>query len=53
MAEDAKRTAPIRADAILTDDFILTVDGKLKARYETDQDAATLAAKLKVRFPAV
>ena len=44
MAEDAKMPAPIRADAVPTDGYILTVDGKLKTRYETEQDAATEAA---------
>jgi hypothetical protein len=41
MAEDAKRSAPIRADAIPTDGYILTVDGKLKTRYETEQDVGS------------
>jgi hypothetical protein len=53
MAEDAKKPAHIRADAIPTDGYILTVDGKLKTRYETEQDATTEAAKLKERFPAI
>ena len=53
MAEDAKKPAQVRADAIPTDGYILTVDGKLKTRYETEQDAATEAAKLKQRFPVI
>ena len=53
MTEDAKKPAPIRADAIPTDGYILTVDGKLKRRCETEQDAATEAAKLKQRFPVL
>jgi hypothetical protein len=53
MAEDAKRPAQIRADAIPTDGYILTVDGKLKTRYETEQDATTGAEKLKRRFPVI
>ncbi len=53
MAEDAKKPIQIRADAIPTDGYILTVDGKLKTRYETEQDAATEAAKLKQRFPVI
>ena len=48
-----RRPAQIRADAIPTDGYILTVDGKLKTRYETEQDAATEAAKLKQRFPVI
>ena len=53
MAEDAKKPAQVRADAIPTDGYILTVDGKLKTRYETEQDATTEAAKLKQRFPVI
>jgi len=53
MAEDAKKPVQIRADAIPTDGYILTVDGKLKTRYETEQDATTEAAKLKQRFPVI
>lgn len=53
MAENAKKPAQIRADAIPTDGYILTVDGKLKTRYETEQDAAAEAAKLKQRFPVI
>ena len=53
MAEDAKKPAQVRADAIPTDGYILTVDGKLKTRYETEQGAATEAAKLKQQFPVI
>ena len=53
MAEDAKKPVQIRADALPTDGYILTVDGKLKTRYETEQDAAAEAAKLKQRFPVI
>ncbi len=51
MAEEERRLVPIRADAIPTDGYILTVDGKMKRRYETEKDAATEAAKLKQQFP--
>ncbi len=53
MAENAKKPTQIRADAIPTEGYILTVDGKLKTRYETEQDAAAEAAKLKQRFPVI
>jgi len=53
MAENSKKPVQIRADAIPTEGFILAVDGKLKTRYETAQDAATEAAKLKQRFPVI
>ena len=53
MTEDAKKPVQIRTDAIPTEGYILTVDGKLKRRYETEQDATTEAAKLKQRFPVI
>jgi hypothetical protein len=53
MTEDAKRPTQIRVDAIPTDGYILTVDGKLKKRYETEQEATAEAAKLKQRFPVI
>lgn len=53
MTEDAKRPTQILADAIPTDGYILTVDGKLKKRYEIEQEATTEAAKLKQRFPVI
>ena len=53
MAEYAKKPTQIRADIIPTNGYILTVDGKLKTRYETEQDATTEAAKLKQRFPVI
>jgi hypothetical protein len=53
MAQEAAKPAAMRADVIPTDGYILTVDGKLKQRYETEQDAAAEAAKLKQRFPVI
>ena len=53
MAEDAKKPAQVRADAIPTDGYIRTVDRKLKTRYKTEQDAATEAAMLKQRLPVI
>lgn len=53
MAEDVRKSTKTRADTVPIDGYILTVDGKLKTRYETEQDAAAEAAKLKQRFPVV
>ena len=53
MAEEAKKPVNMRANARPTDGYVLTVDGKLKARYETEQDAAAEGAKLKQRFPVI
>ena len=53
MTEDVKNLSRSRADVIPTDGYILTVDGKLKTRYETEQEATSDATKLKGRFPVI
>jgi hypothetical protein len=53
MREIAPKPANLRADRKPTDGYILTVDGKLKTRYETEKDATAEGAKLKRRFPAL
>ncbi len=53
MAKNAEKPVKTRADAMPTDGYVLAVDGKLKARYETEKDAAAEAAKLKQRFPVI
>ena len=41
------------ANRMPTDGYVLTIDGKLKARYESAKDAAAEGEKLKQRFPAI
>jgi hypothetical protein len=53
MAEVPEKPTQIRADTVPRDGYIITVDGKLKTRYEAEQDATTEAVKLKQRFPAI
>jgi hypothetical protein len=53
MSEDAKKPVNMRANAKPSDGYVLTVDGKLKVRYETAKDAAAEGAKLKQRFPVI
>ncbi len=57
MSENAKRPAnmPVNmpANRMPTDGYVLTIDGKLKARYESAKDAAAEGEKLKQRFPAI
>ena len=36
-----------------TDGYVLSVDGKLKTRYETAKEAMTAAAKLKETYPVI
>jgi hypothetical protein len=45
--------ANLRADVLPIQGYVLTVDGKLKGRYETEQQATVEASKLKQRFPVL
>ena len=49
----AKKPLNQRADATPTNGFILSVDGKLKAQYETAKEAETAAIKLKQSYPVI
>jgi hypothetical protein len=51
--QETKRPANLRANPIPVDGFVLSVDGKLKARYETSKDAMTAASKLKQSYPVI
>jgi hypothetical protein len=51
--DDTKKPANLRANAIPVDGFVLSVDGKLKTRYETSEAAMTAAAQLKQSFPVI
>ena len=53
MSTEVKKPAVLRADAIPTDGYVLSVDNKLKARYETAAEAVTAGTKLKQSFPAI
>jgi hypothetical protein len=50
---ETKRPANLPANPIPVDGFVLSVDGKLKARYETSADAMTAASKLKQSYPVI
>jgi hypothetical protein len=51
--EETKKSENLRANAVPVDGFILSVDGKLKARYDTSEAAMTAASKLKQSFPVI
>ena len=53
MSEVTKQATNFRADAIPTDGYVLSVDGKLKTRYETSKEAMTAGSKLKQSFPVI
>lgn len=41
------------ANAMPPDGYVLTVDGKLKTRYETETEAVAAGSKLKQKFPMI
>jgi hypothetical protein len=51
--EETKKPGNVRANAVPVDGFVLSVDGKLKARYETSVAAMTAASKLKQSYPVI
>jgi hypothetical protein len=53
MKQDAKKPANLRAIAMPSDGYMLAVDGKLKTRYESSNEAMTAASKLKQSYPVI
>ena len=53
MSQDTKKPTNLRANAMPPDGFVLTVDGKLKTRYETEAEAVAAGAELKQKFPVI
>jgi len=53
MRQDMKKPANLRADVMPADGYLLSVDGKLKKRYDIAQEAMTEGSKLKQKFPIV
>ncbi|HLA21140.1 MAG TPA: hypothetical protein VJZ74_06745 [Pseudolabrys sp.] len=53
MSGKTAKPANLRANAMPTDGYILTVDGKLKTRFETSEEAMTASLKLKQSYPVI
>ena len=53
MSKDAAKPVNLRADVLPTEGFILSVDGKLKKRYDTADIAMAEGAKLKQSYPMI
>jgi hypothetical protein len=51
MSQDTAKPNNLRANRMPTDGFVLSVDRKLKGRFETAEEAMTAGSKLKQRFP--
>lgn len=48
-----KQPVNLRANEMPIDGFVLSVDGKLKMRYDTSKEAIMAASKLKQRYPVI
>jgi hypothetical protein len=53
MIEVPKKSENLRANVRPRDGYVLSVDGRLKQRYETSKEAMTAGEKLKERYPVV
>jgi hypothetical protein len=53
MNQDTKKPANLRANAMPIDGYVLSVDGKLKTRYESSKGAIAAGAKLKQSYPMI
>jgi hypothetical protein len=53
MNQDTKKPANLRANAMPIDGYVLSVDGKLKTRYESSKDAMAAGTKLKQSYPII
>jgi hypothetical protein len=51
--QKTQKPVNLRANAMPSDGYILAVDGKLKTRYETSEEAMTAGSKLKQSFPVI
>jgi hypothetical protein len=53
MVSDSRQPENLKANRIPSDGYLLWVDGKLKTRYETVEEATSAGEKLKTSFPVV
>ncbi len=53
MSSTKAKPANLNVNAIPKDGYVLSVDGKLKSRFETSEDAMTAGLKLKQTYPVL
>ena len=53
MSRETKKPEQLRANTLPTDGYVMSVDGKLKARFDTAEDAMAAATKLKQSYPVI
>ena len=51
--DETKKPVNLRANVMPSDGFVLQIDGKLKARYDSSEEAATAGRSLKERYPVI
>lgn len=51
--EKTERPGNLRADVMPNDGYVLSVDGKLKTRYQTFEEAMAAGLKLKQTYPVI
>jgi hypothetical protein len=51
--DEAKKPVNLRANVTPVDGYVLSIDGKLKSRYESAEDAAAAGVKLKQSYPMI
>jgi len=53
MNSKSEKSAIPRTDTVPTDGYVLSIDGKLKARFEVSEEALAAALKLKKAYPVL
>ena len=53
MNKTSEKPAIPRADAMPVDGYVLSVDGKLKTKFETPEAALAMAVKIKQAYPVL
>jgi hypothetical protein len=51
--QETKKPANLRADVTPNDGYVLSVDGKLKKRFDTSDQAMSAGLKLKQSYPVI
>jgi hypothetical protein len=51
--QESNRPTNLRANVIPVEGFVLTIDGKMKTRYASAEEANAAGAKLKNNFPVL
>ncbi len=51
--QETKQPSNLRADVMPSDGYVLSIDGKLKTRFDNSEDAMTAGLKLKQKYPVI